>query len=47
MVWKYSRLLQIRDMQHLFWFGLKESVIFTVVIIHRKVAFKLADKKLA
>jgi hypothetical protein len=46
MVWKYSRLLQISDMQSLFWVGLKESVNFRIVI-HRKVAFKWAHKKLA
>jgi hypothetical protein len=34
-------------MQNLFWVGLKESVNFRIVVIDRKVAFKLAHKKLA
>jgi hypothetical protein len=46
-VWKYSGLLQINDMQNLFWVGLKESVHFRIVVMDRKVAFKLDHKKLA
>jgi len=34
-------------MQNLFSVGLKESVNFRIVVIDRKVAFKLAHKKLA
>jgi hypothetical protein len=45
MVWKYSRVVQVSYMQNLFWVGLKESVNFRIVVIDRKVAFKLAHKK--